>query len=133
MSMGSVHSIAAERRAEREREKREHEAKLQRQILDWISVVKPQRGHILVLRVPDDKFIHPGTAPEDMTDEQKATMQACHDVMTTLVQNLQVIGTHIGGACILAESMRLEDLPLPNQSPIVTPTPGIILPPGTKI
>jgi len=50
MSQGAVRQSASER-------KLEHEAKLQRQILDWITVVQPKRGDVLVVRVPDEHFI----------------------------------------------------------------------------
>jgi hypothetical protein len=140
MSKGAVAASVAERRAEREREKREHEAKLQRQILDWIEVVRPARGDILVLRVPNEKFVHPGTAPEDITDEQRSTMESCHQVLGVLLQNIQQCGILPGGAAIIAESMKLEDLPPPwerhpdaREETIQTVRSRILLPPGTKI
>lgn len=118
----------------------QHEAKMQRQVLDWIQVVQPKRGDILVLRVPDDQFVKPGTAPEDVTDEQKALMQTCHDVLGVLIEQVQRAGVLPGGAAILAESMKLEDLPPPwerhpdaHEPSIPVARAGIVLPPGTKV
>jgi len=132
MSTGAV-------KTERQKE-REHEAKMQRQVLDWIQVVQPKRGDILVLRVPDEKFIHPGTDPEDVTEEQQALMATCHQVLGTLIDNVQRSGVLPGGAAILADSMTLEDLPPPweKHPDSVEPTipvarSRILLPPGTKI
>lgn len=113
--------------------KRDHEALLQRQALDWIEVATIPPGAILVMRVPNEKFIHPGTKREDVTEEQMATMQACHDVLGILIQSLGVAGVRVGGAAILAADMKLEDLPPPNAQKIHLPRPGIILPPGTKV
>jgi hypothetical protein len=133
MSMDAVKASASDK-------KREHEARLQRQILDWVEVVKPVRGDILVLRVPDEKFIHPGTKREDVTEEQEVTMQVCHQVLGTLIQSVQQAGVLPGGAAILAESMKLEDLPPPWEKhpdtethAIEVPRSRILLPPGTKI
>ncbi len=115
--------------------KAEHEAKLQRQILDWIEVQQPKDGNVLVLRVPDDRFIQPGTKAEDITDEQRATMEACHQVLRTVLTDLGRAGVRMGGAAILAESMKLEDLPPPPQMQgrIHAARSPILLPPGTKV
>lgn len=119
---------------------RDHEARLQRQALDWIEVVKPTRGDILVLRVPNEKFIHPGTKREDATEAQIATMEACHAVLRTVIESLAAVGVQAGGAAILAEEMTLEDLPPPwekhpdaEQASIPVARSKILLPPGTKI
>ena len=132
MSMDAV-------KTERQRE-REHEAKMQRQILDWIQVVQPKRGDILVMRVPDERFVHPGTPREDVTDEQKSLMETCHGVLGTLIQSVGQGGILLGGAAIIAESMTLEDLPPPwekhpdaEEPTIPVARSRILLPPGTKI
>jgi hypothetical protein len=111
---------------------REHEMKLQRQMLDWIEVVRPQRGDILVMRVPDEQFIHPGTPRADVSEEQEATMETCHRVISEVIENVSRVGIQLGGAAIMAESMRLEDLP-PPQPPIPVVKPRILLPPGTQV
>lgn len=132
MSQGAV-------KTERQKE-RDHESKLQRQILDWIETVQPKRGDILVLRVPDEQFVHPGTKPEDVTDEQKSVMETCHQVLGTLLQNMQMCGILAGGAAIIGDSMSLEDLPPPwekhpdaEEPTIPVARSRILLPPGTKI
>jgi len=125
----------AEKKAARDAE-REHEAKLQRQILDWIEVVKPERGHILVMRVPDDRFIWPGTPIEDASAAQMQTMQACHKVLAILIDDLNRSGTRMGGAAVIADGMKLEDLPPPPpeiREQIAQARSRILLPPGTKI
>jgi hypothetical protein len=129
MSMDAVKASAAEK-------KREHEAKLQRQILDWIEVVKPERGNILVLRVPEDKFIHPGQKLDDTTAEQRATMEAVHQVLRVVIDDLARSGVRMGGAAVLSETMKLEDLPPPPpevREQIQQARSRILLPPGTKI
>jgi len=125
MSQGAVRQSASER-------KLEHEAKLQRQILDWITVVQPKRGDVLVVRVPDEHFIYPGTAMEDVSSGQRETMEACHKLMGLLVASIQNAGIPIGGAAIMAEGMTLESLP-PPEPPIPVVSPRILLPPGTKV
>jgi hypothetical protein len=65
-------------------------------MLDWIEVVRPQRGDILVMRVPDDKFVHPGTAREDITDEQHETMTTCHRVIGEVINNVARMGIQLG-------------------------------------
>lgn len=133
-------TISPKNAADRMREKREHEAALQRQMLDWITVVKPQRGDILVMRVPAEKFIHPGTKVEDTTEDQRATMEACHKVLGEVLQNVGQSGILLGGAAILADEMKLEDLPPPwekhpdaEEAAIPVARSRILLPPGTKI
>lgn len=136
MSLDAVKATSAERL----RLKRAHEAKLQRQILDWIEIVRPKSGNVLVLRVPDDKFIWPGTAEEDTTEEQREVMQACQQVLSVIGKGLAQTGTQIAGGAVLTESMKLEDLPPPwEQHPemvgpgVVVPKKQILLPPGTKV
>lgn len=134
MSQGAVKATAAERKAQQRREDQAHQAKLQRQALDWLEVVKPKRGEILVLRVPDDKFVYPGTKAEDVTPEQDATMRACHEVLGIVIQSALAAGVKPGGAAILGESMSLESLPPPPAPPsIPVARPKILLPPGTKV
>jgi len=121
--MDAVKASASER-------KREHEAKLQRQILDWIEVHQVKPDSILVLRVPEDKFIYPGA--EEWTPEQEQVMRACHQVITTLVGEITK-RVRLGGAAILSESMKLEDLPPPVTPSIPVARSQIVLPPGTVV
>lgn len=131
---------AAETKREARKAKADHEAKLQRQILDWIEVAQPKPGNVLVLRVPDDKFIWPGTPEEETTEEQREIMQACQQVLGVIGRGLSMTGTPIAGGAVIAESMKLEDLPAPwEQHPEMVP-PGVVvakkqilLPPGTKV
>lgn len=127
MSQGAVKASAAER-------KQEHEAKMQRQILDWIEVVRPERGNVLVMRVPDDQFPPLGTRPEDLTDEQRELMETCHKVLMEVIRGLAQDGRPMAGAAIMGESMRLEAQPAPPRpgEPVRSPA-GLVLPPGTRI
>lgn len=116
--------------------KQEHEAKLQRQILDWIEVKKPQRGNVLVMRVPDEKFAPPGTPLEDIPAETKDLMAFCHSVLRALLSDLGRAGVLMGGAAVLSESMSIEDIPPPPpevREQIAVAQSRIVLPPGTKI
>lgn len=128
MSQGAVRQNAAQR-------KQEHEAKLQRQILDWITVVSPKRGDILVIRVPVEKF---SMHPESATPEQRETMMAAHQMMGVLVESVRANGIALGGAAIISDEMTLEDLPPPwakpgDDSPVAVARTRIHLPPGTKL
>lgn len=128
-------AAAAERDAERE-----HELAITKLILDRVATLTAKRGDIIVLTVPADKFIYPGTKPEDMDDERKAWMEQCHAVLNTLCNNLVQQGILPGGACILGEGMTLKDLPPPwekhpdsEESKIERPGSRLLLPPGTRI
>lgn len=113
------------------------DAKLQRRVLDWIETVKPVAGDILVLRVPSELWVKPGTAAEDVTPEQESTMREAHHVLGTVLANVRNNGIQLAGAAILSEDMTLEDLPPPpgwaKQPTIQVPQSRILLPPGTKI
>lgn len=131
---------AIESKREARKAKADHEAKLQRQILDWIEVAQPKPGSVLVLRVPDDKFIWPGTPEEETTEENREIMLACQQLLSVIGRGLTQTGVPIAGAAVLAESMKLEDLPPPwKQHPemvkpgVVVPKKQILLPPGTKV
>jgi len=126
----------AERQAERE-----HELAMTKMLLDRLATVTPKRGDIITMTVPAEHFIYPGTKPEDMTEEQKVWMEQCHTVLQTVLDNLMKQGILPGGAAILGEGMRLENLPPPWEKhpdarepteKIVTPGKRIYLPPGTK-
>jgi hypothetical protein len=127
MSMDAVKASAADKRAQ-------HEAKLQRQMLDWIEVVKPQRGNILVLRLPEDRFLTPGTPPEEATPEKVGSMNAGMRMLQTLADNLDTLGVRVAGAVILGEGMTLEAMmppPAPGQE--TRRQSGLVLPPGTRV
>lgn len=108
------------------------EAKLQRQMLDWMEVYSPKAGDILVVRMPEDRFIYPGTPPEEIPDEKIQVMNALRSLIEAMLQNLKAQGIEMAGACILADGMRLEDLPPPAQQ-VHRPDTRILLPPGTKL
>jgi hypothetical protein len=125
--------------AEEAKEKqRAHEERMTKMILDWVATVTPKRGDIVVLTVPTEYFVWPGTDPEDVTEEQSEMMETCHKVLGTLLQGVMQQGILPGGAAILGEGMSLSDLPPPwekhpdARSPIAIPNSRIVLPPGTK-
>ncbi len=130
-------AAAAERAAERE-----HEVELTKLVLSWLGTTTPKRGDILVLTVPAEYFPMPGTPQEEITPEQMAMMEHAHTVFRTCLQQVERAGILLGGACLIGEGMRLEDMPPPwEKHPdaqaaserIVTPGKRILLPPGTKI
>jgi len=126
--------------ADRQKAQHAHEARLQRQVLDWVQVVQPKRGDILCLRVPDEFFVYPGTDPEDITDEQRSMMETCHQVLGTLMQGVGMSGVQLGGAAIIGEQMSLEDLPPPwekhpdaREDGLAVAKSKLLLPPGTRL
>jgi hypothetical protein len=82
--------------------------------------------------MPEDQFIYPGTAPEDIPPEKIAVMNALRSLVEALLQNLKATGIEMAGAAIIADGMKLEDLPPPTQQ-VVRPDTRILLPPGTKL
>jgi hypothetical protein len=115
-----------------------HEAAMQRQVLDWVEVVRPERGDILCLRVPNQFFVYPGTDLESITDEQRSMMETCHSVLGTLIEAVARTGIQPGGAAVIGEDMTLENLPPPwekhpDAKPKVEVPSRLLLPPGTKI
>ncbi len=142
MSTGAVKASAAQRKEVEAERQRQHEAEMTRMILDWITVTRPKRGDVIVLTVPKESFVWPGTAAEDVTEEQSAMMEACHKVLGELLEAVHRSGVLPGGAAILGEGMTLSDLPPPwEKHPdarepsehLVVPGKSILLPPGTKI
>lgn len=139
--MGAVKASAAERKATEAEKERAHQLELTKLVLDWITVVSPKRGDILALTVPQEYFVYPGTAPEDVTDAQKDMMETAHRVLGTVIEGVRSVGVLMGGAAILGEGMTLADLPPPwekhpdakDPSEIAVPKSRILLPPGTKI
>ncbi len=118
---------AIESKREARKAKADHEAKLQRQILDWIEVAQPKPGSVLVLRVPDDKFIWPGTPEEETTEENREIMLACQQLLSVIGRGLTQTGVPIAGAAVLAESMKLEDLPAPWEQHPEMVKPGVVV------
>lgn len=134
MSQGAVKASAAQRRAEEADKQRAHEVEQTKLILDWIATVTPKRGDIIVLTVPREYFAYPGTAPDEITDTQKAMMETGHRVLGMVIEGVRSVGVPIGGAAILGEGMTLADLPPPWAKPeAAIVKPRLLLPPGTKI
>ena len=105
-----------------------------RQILSWISVVQPQTGNVLVVRVPDDVYVAPGTPDEQVTDEQKAVYEQIRVIFKTLVEGLQANGIQPAGGVVITEKMTLEDVaPPPRPGQEMRRPSGLVLPPGTRV
>ena len=126
---------------ERERE-REHELAMTKLLLDRTTTLTATRGDIVVLTVPRELFVYPGTKPEDVTEAQSQMMEAAHSVLRTICDGLIRQGILPGGAAILGEGMTLTDIPPPwekhpdaieEPSKIVKPGTRLYLPPGAKI
>lgn len=138
-----MQAAAHERKAAEAERQRAHETGAdQVLVLDWITTVSPKRGDILVLTVPQEFFVYPGTQPEDISAGQQEMMETAHRVLGQLIEGVRSVGVIVGGAAILGEGMTLADLPPPWEKHPDAKDPSeklavarsrIVLPPGTKI